>query len=66
MRVLVTGGTGYLGGAIVRGRRSAVIRLVFARDRPASAACQSRVIDGDVRESRPSRGPREGAMPSVI
>jgi farnesol dehydrogenase len=52
MRVLVTGGTGYLGSAIVR----AVVRaghepIVFAR-RASAAALPGRAIDGDIRDTR--------------
>ena len=67
MRVLVTGGTGYLGGAIVA---AAVARghsvVVLARDRLAAAACQSRSLTATSATSRPSRAPRADAMPSAI
>jgi NAD+-dependent farnesol dehydrogenase len=50
MRVLVTGGTGYLGSAIVRAlERAGHEPVVFARR--ATALSHRRAIDGDVRET---------------
>ena len=52
MRVLVTGGTGYLGSAIVRALdRSGHEPVVFARHATASSL-PGRAIDGDVRDTR--------------
>jgi farnesol dehydrogenase len=52
MRVLVTGGTGYLGRAIVRAleRRGHDV-VVFAR-RASAAGLPGRAVDGDIRDAR--------------
>jgi len=60
MRVLVTGGSGYLGSAIVR----ALVRhghepVVFAR-RASAAGLPGRAIDGDVRDGRAVRAAADG------
>lgn len=52
MRVLVTGGTGYLGSAIVRALAHAGHEpIVFAR-RATAASLPGRMIDGDIRDTR--------------
>jgi dihydroflavonol-4-reductase len=61
MRVLVTGGTGYLGAAIVRSLvRHGHEPVVFARHATTSAL-PGRLVDGDVRERAQLRGAAEGA-----
>ncbi len=52
MRVLVTGGTGYLGSAIVHALdRAGHVPIVFARH-ATSAHLPGKAIDGDVRDTR--------------
>jgi NAD+-dependent farnesol dehydrogenase len=52
MKVLVTGGTGYLGSAIVRAvARAGHEPVVFARHATASAL-PGRAVDGDIRDTR--------------
>ena len=61
MRVLVTGGTGYLGAAIVRSLvRHGHEPIVFARH-ATQAALPGRLVDGDVRERAQLRRAAEGA-----
>jgi nucleoside-diphosphate-sugar epimerase len=61
MRVLVTGGTGYLGAAIVRALASrGHTPVVFAR-RASSAALPGAAIDGDIRDLPAVRSAAEGA-----
>jgi nucleoside-diphosphate-sugar epimerase len=60
MRILVTGGSGYLGGAIVR----ALVRhghepVVFAR-RASTAGLPGRAVDGDVRDRQSIRNAADG------
>jgi nucleoside-diphosphate-sugar epimerase len=61
MRVLVTGGTGYLGSAIVRAlARQGHEPVVFAR-RASTAGLPGRAVDGDVRDRAAVRRAAEGA-----
>jgi nucleoside-diphosphate-sugar epimerase len=61
VRVLVTGGTGYLGSAIVRAlARDGHDPIVFARRASASALPGTR-IDGDVRDRASVRDAARGA-----
>ena len=61
MRVLVTGGTGYLGAAIVRGLAArGHTPVVFAR-RASAAALPGIAIDGDVRDLPALRSAADGA-----
>ena len=60
MRVLVTGGTGYLGGAIVRALAAHGHEpIVFARSRVGGRPA-GRPIDGDVRDRAAVRHAAEG------
>src|SRR6188768_228388 len=61
MRVLVTGGTGYLGSAIVRTlARDGHEPIVFART-ASSAGLPGRALDGDVRDTRAVTAAAAGA-----
>jgi len=61
MRVLVTGGTGYLGSAIVRALgREGHEPVVFART-ASSAGLPGEAIDGDVRDTRAVTAAARGA-----
>jgi farnesol dehydrogenase len=61
MRVLVTGGTGYLGSAIVRAlARSGHEPVVFAR-RATAGALRGTAFDGDVRDPRAVDAAMDGA-----
>jgi farnesol dehydrogenase len=60
MRVLVTGGSGYLGGAIVRALAARGHEpIVFAR-RASAAGLPGRAVDGDVRDRAAVRRAAEG------
>ena len=50
MRVLVTGGTGYLGGAVVRALHAAQHEPVIFARRPAAASLPGTAFDGDIRD----------------
>ena len=64
MRILITGGTGYLGTALVRAfDRAGHDVLVFAR-RASAAGLPGRAIDGDVRD-RKAVGDAVGAAEAV-
>jgi nucleoside-diphosphate-sugar epimerase len=52
MRVLVTGGTGYLGSAIVRALYAAGHEPVVFSRRATAAGLPGRAVDGDVRDTR--------------
>jgi farnesol dehydrogenase len=61
MRVLVTGGTGYLGSAIVRALdRAGHTPVVFAR-RATASDLPGRRVDGDVRDTRAVTAAADGA-----
>ena len=61
MRVLVTGGSGYLGSAIVRALAARGHEpIVFAR-RASAAGLPGRAVDGDVRDRTAVRRAAEGA-----
>lgn len=51
MRVLVTGGTGYLGGAIVRALDARGHELVIFARTASSSGLAHRLVDGDVRDA---------------
>ncbi len=60
MRILVTGGSGYLGSAIVRAlARHGHEPIVFAR-RASAAGLPGRAVDGDVRDRRSIRNAADG------
>ena len=60
MRVLVTGGSGYLGSAIVRALAARGHEpIVFAR-RASAAGLPGRSVDGDVRDRTAVRRAAEG------
>ena len=60
MRILITGGSGYLGSAIVRAlTRHGHEPVVFAR-RASAAGLPGRAVDGDIRDRRAIRNAADG------